>query len=69
MHNRIYSQNERKNVLVKFYKVSDSKKGIGLGKFSETNKNQVTLCLYKISQVNYYAQNATGYKPTIILNE
>ena len=44
-------------------------KGIGLGKFSETNKNQVTFCLYKTSQINYYAQNATGYKPTIILNE
>ena len=44
-------------------------KGIGIGDFSETNKNQVTLCLYKISQVNYYAQNATEYKPTIILNE
>ena len=44
-------------------------KGIGLENFSETNKNQVTLCLYKISQVNYYAQNATEYKPTIIVNE
>ena len=50
---------KRKNVLVKVYKVSDSKQGYRTWKFSETNKNQVTLCLYKISQVNYYAQNAT----------
>ena len=55
--------------LWKFIRLVIQNKGIGLGNFSETNKNQVTLCLYKISQVNYYAQNATGYKPTIILNE
>ena len=58
-----------KMYLSKFIRLMIQNKGIGLGIFSETNKNQVTLCLYKISQVNYYAQNATEYKPTMILNE
>ena len=44
-------------------------KGIGLGKFSGTNKIKLPCVFIKHLKVNYYAQNATEYKPTIILNE